>query len=551
MVNTRMNEKRFDKVQVVRGMVQFISFLLAPGLFIRIFSAIGELWDSVLEGSFTFGEQAVNLLLVAATMLVMLIWGRFFCGFVCSFGAMQDLLWQGGRRLPFRLAVSERTDRTLKYLKYGVLVFVVLGVWTFGVTDGNVWSPWTVFGAYARPWKGVPASAIWLSAGGALLAGIIVGSLLIERFFCKYLCPLGAVFSLVSRFRFFRMKRAAGHCDGSCRVCTRKCAMSVPIYRYDRICSGECINCMKCTTACAKGNIRAETLPAVSGTMAAAALMGVAFVGTIPRIGTVAEQEVNSSLVAEAITVGRFRDGEYTGTADGFRGQTSVRVTVSGGAITDVSVTVSNDDREFLEMAKRGVITAILEAQDTDIAAVSGATFSSRGIINAVTDALGVQLAAGQFELAPETTAVSETTPAPETVVTSEAAADPDTSVIPETASASETTAVPEPAAKTSGFADGVYTGKGTGYRGTTEVSVTVENGVITDITVVSFADDSQFFNKAKSGVISAILAAQGTNVSTVSGATYSSNSLLEAVSNALGQEFTNPNASAGGKKRK
>ena len=73
-------------------------------------------------------------------------------------------------------------------------------------------------------------------------------------------------------------------------------------------------------------------------------------------------------------------------------------------------------------------------------------------------------------------------------------------------------------------FADGVYTGTGNGFRGATNVTVTVENGEITDITVNSYNDDQQFFSRAESGVISAIIKSQSTDVDAVSGATFSSN---------------------------
>lgn len=97
---------------------------------------------------------------------------------------------------------------------------------------------------------------------------------------------------------------------------------------------------------------------------------------------------------------------------------------------------------------------------------------------------------------------------------------------------------------------DGVYTGTGTGYRGETQVTVTVENGCITDITVKSYADDREYFSRAKHGVIDAILESQSLDVKTVSGATYSSNGILEAVANALNVDFTNPITSTGGRKK-
>ena len=93
-------------------------------------------------------------------------------------------------------------------------------------------------------------------------------------------------------------------------------------------------------------------------------------------------------------------------------------------------------------------------------------------------------------------------------------------------------------------YADGEYTGIGKGLRGNTQVQVTVSGGKISEITVISYADDRQYFSRAQGSMIDRIMENQGINVSTVSGATYSSNSILEAVADALDIEFTNPNSS-------
>ena len=93
-----------------------------------------------------------------------------------------------------------------------------------------------------------------------------------------------------------------------------------------------------------------------------------------------------------------------------------------------------------------------------------------------------------------------------------------------------------------SSLSDGTYQGEGEGFRGTTSVSVTVESGKITDITVISYEDDEQFFVRAEESIIDDIINTQSLDVSCVSGATFSSNGILEAVANALNVDFENPN---------
>ena len=164
----------------------------------------------------------------------------------------------------------------------------------------------------------------------------------------------------------------------------------------------------------------------------------------------------------------------------------------------------------------------IIGAQSTDVDAVTGATYSSVGIMDAVADALSGQTA---------TASTASDSTEHETDTSEEAAA----SSSEESASSSITAGQ---------YADGIYTGSGTGFRGETVVEVTVKNGLITDITETSKQDDDQFFYRAWTTVIEEIITAQAVEVDAVSGATFSSNSIMEAVSDALGLAFENPNSS-------
>ncbi|MBO4876458.1 MAG: 4Fe-4S binding protein [Ruminococcus sp.] len=426
-------KNKIHPIQTVRTIIQLISFVTVPALFITVFSSIGGIITSVISGSFVLNENLGRIILVLAVFLVTLLFGRYFCGFICSFGTMQDLLNAVGKLIPYKVKISEKADKYLKLLKYAVLAFVATGVWGFSVTGDSLWSPWTVFGIYTSlsAWSSLE---YFLTLGGLLLLLIVIGSLFIERFFCKYLCPLGAIFSLLSRTRLYPVKRKSGKC-GNCRLCTSKCAMSIPLHRYDEVSSGECINCMKCAENCPKDNISADTLPAITGVLAAAAIAGLFYAGAftfVPKaaadndtgaavveettaaeetlsageqtvIGeTAAVRETEKAEETEAVTetitaedigipAGKYEDGVYTGTGTGFRGETKVTVTVENGEITDITVNSCQDDKQFFSSAESGVISEILQSQDTDVDAVSGATFSSNGIKEAVADALGIE----------------------------------------------------------------------------------------------------------------------------------------------------------------
>ena len=101
------------------------------------------------------------------------------------------------------------------------------------------------------------------------------------------------------------------------------------------------------------------------------------------------QQETEDSAASDAEAASPYADGTYTGEAQGYGGTVSVAVTIQDGTITDVAiVSAKQEDTAYFDAAK-GVIDEILEAQTTEVDTVSGATFSSNGILHAVADALG------------------------------------------------------------------------------------------------------------------------------------------------------------------
>lgn len=202
-----------------------------------------------------------------------------------------------------------------------------------------------------------------------------------------------------------------------------------------------------------------------------------------------------------------YRDGVYTGTGTGFGGQMTVQVTVSGGKITDIQVLSSKDDSPYLQN-DCALLQNIIASQSTNVDAVSGATYSSAGLIEAVRNALAN---AATGEVPAETTLVPT------------AKTEPPATTVP---------AVPQETGKFP-YPDGVYTGSGEGYGGTTKIELTLKNGTIQKIHVVSNEDDEAFFKRAET-LISLVIQRQSTDVDAVSGATFSSEGILEAIQEAL-----------------
>lgn len=204
---------------------------------------------------------------------------------------------------------------------------------------------------------------------------------------------------------------------------------------------------------------------------------------------SVEETEVENTEAAVVLD-GAFdlADGTYEGSANGFSGKIKVSVVIKNQTIRSINILSNSDDEAFFNRAKEGVIAGIIAKQSTDVDTVSGATYSSRGIINAVKDALSSSDGEEQTVVAKGDFALN----------------------------------------------DGYYEGTGNGFAGPVKLFIEIKDKSIIGIYIVKTSDDAGFFNRAKEGVTASILEKQSTDVDTVSGATYSSRGIIEAVSNAM-----------------
>lgn len=204
---------------------------------------------------------------------------------------------------------------------------------------------------------------------------------------------------------------------------------------------------------------------------------------------SVEETEVENTEAAVVLD-GAFdlADGTYEGSANGFSGKIKVSVVIKNQTIRSINILSNSDDEAFFNRAKEGVTASILAKQSTDVDTVSGATYSSRGIINAVKDALSSSDGEEQTVVAKGDFALN----------------------------------------------DGYYEGTGNGFAGPVKLFIEIKDKSIVGIYIVKTSDDAGFFNRAKEGVTASILEKQSTDVDTVSGATYSSRGIIEAVSNAM-----------------
>lgn len=223
--------------------------------------------------------------------------------------------------------------------------------------------------------------------------------------------------------------------------------------------------------------------------------------------GTSGNQNTTPEAVGSVQEPSSYKDGTYYGTGSGFAGNLKVEVVIGGGKISSIQIVETNDGSEYIQKAS-GVISQILNAQSTNnIDTVSGATFSSNGIIKAVRNALS-QAAATESTAAENggTSDGSDTEKKDDTTTTV-------TGTLP--------------------YNEGVYYGTAEGYNGDITVAIVIQENTLKAVLVIGEEDDDTFFNRAMD-VVTQMMKKQSTEVDTVSGATYSSKGLIQAVKNAL-----------------
>ena len=212
---------------------------------------IGSL-QAVLNGR----QKNLSFYVTGLLILFGTIFGRLICGFLCPFGFLQELLY----KIPVRKwKIPKKIDDRLRYLKYVILVVFVLLLPAFLHGTYGIGDPW--FCKYICPAGtlegGIPLVSV--NSGLRSMVGVLfswkilililvlVASMYIYRPFCKYMCPLGAIYGLFNRFSIYQMQVEKDKCT-HCGICEKTCLMQVNV--TENINSPECIRCGACKNVC-------------------------------------------------------------------------------------------------------------------------------------------------------------------------------------------------------------------------------------------------------------------------------------------------------------
>ena len=218
---------------------------------------IGSLQAELAARQIKLPYYAVGFLLAFGS-----VFGRFICGFLCPFGLVQDLLY----KFPGKKIGSFAADKYLRYLKYAVLLVLVLLLPALLKNPAGVGTPW--FCKLVCPAGTLGGGIPLLLANGGLraqagllffwklfvLLAVLTLSVFLYRPFCKYLCPLGAAYALFNRVSLYKLSLDKAACT-RCGVCKSVCRMGVDPAKNP--CSGECIRCGDCVKNCPHGALHA------------------------------------------------------------------------------------------------------------------------------------------------------------------------------------------------------------------------------------------------------------------------------------------------------
>lgn len=197
------------------------------------FLSVSHITSLLKQGPEVFLSNLPTLLIVTFTLVTTLLWGRIFCSSLCPFGALQDFIAKFSPK-NWRIKVPQKIHDNALYIKYGILALIMI----LALSNPNI-SIFHYFEPFGTIFFLSPSIVLW-----AILALILVACVLVERFYCRYVCPLGAALAVISFVSPFRIKRVE-QCT-LCKVCEHACPTGA--IRGAEIDFKECVRCDDCET---------------------------------------------------------------------------------------------------------------------------------------------------------------------------------------------------------------------------------------------------------------------------------------------------------------
>ncbi|SKC59141.1 4Fe-4S binding protein [Maledivibacter halophilus] len=224
------------------------------------FGGIESIYQYLTTGTLVKKIHESSIILMYISFLLAVLFGPVLCGWVCPLGSIQEWFGKIGKKIfksRFNKFIPYKYDRHLRFLRYFVLIFVIYMTATSGDLIFNEVDPYS---ALFHLWSSD------LAIGGLIVLIItLTASLFVERPWCKYACPYGALLGITNSFRIFKIRRNSKSCI-SCNKCDNACPMNIKVSKTEVVKDHQCISCMKCTSeeACPIGDTVEFTVPKIN-----------------------------------------------------------------------------------------------------------------------------------------------------------------------------------------------------------------------------------------------------------------------------------------------
>jgi len=206
------------------------------------FGGVVTLHQFITTGTLIRKVRQSSLVLSSLVMLLAVLFGPVFCGWVCPLGSVQEWVGKLGKKLlgkRYNHILPSKLDNVLRYLRYLMLGWVV---YMSAVSGTLIFQSIDPYYALFNFWTGEVAVT------GLLVLGVtLLGSLVVERPWCKYACPYGALLGITNLFRVFKIRRVESSCI-SCGLCSKECPMNIQVSEVKVVRDHQCISCLECTS---------------------------------------------------------------------------------------------------------------------------------------------------------------------------------------------------------------------------------------------------------------------------------------------------------------
>jgi polyferredoxin len=235
---------------VILGLVTYLALGYGSRSFEAFcpFGGAESLWGLVVDGSFSCALGPLNLSLMVAIIALVIVSKKTFCGWGCPIGFLGELGGKlGGKLWKRRPKVNPKANTYAKLLRYVVLAVALFFTYKTGELILRGYDPfYLIFSGFGHGSSGILSIVV--------LILLVVGALLIPMFFCRYLCPLTAVFDPFGRIGLIKVVRNESSCT-SCGKCSTACPHDIPVHTLPVVRHRDCTNCLECMVNCPEKDV--------------------------------------------------------------------------------------------------------------------------------------------------------------------------------------------------------------------------------------------------------------------------------------------------------